>query len=150
MREFLVFRAGGLRCALPIGVVEEILRPSTITSLSGVPPYVLGTARIRGTTTPLVDLGQVLTGERVHEPRRLVSLRLDSGERRVALAVDAVQGVLPLDLEIQALPPLLSGAAAGLVRSSAELDEDLAVMNGGKVLPAELWLQREALEGEEL
>ena len=141
-------QAGRLHCAIPIGAVEETSRPGALSSLSGVPPFVLGTTRLRGTVTPVVDLGLVLTGKVSSKPSRLVSLRVGVGRRRVALAVDSVQGVLELELpETQTLPPLLAKAAHGLVRSLGEHDEELlAVLQGGNVLSPELWKQLAAFE----
>lgn len=147
MSELLLIEAGGVRCALPVESVVETLRPFAVQALSALPPYVLGAMRIRGTLTPVVDLGLILTGEVGPNPRRLVLVRVDgvtgsSGcERRIALAVNTVQSVTSMDeVAWSELPPLLGGAAGCVVRSLGERDGKLlATLEAGRAISAELW-----------
>ena len=95
-------------CALRIGDCIEVMRPLPVEGLTGAPPFVAGLARIRGGPVPVVDLAELLgiASEPPPEPcaPRYVLLRV--GERRVALRVDAVPGVLEMDgAAMQALPP---------------------------------------------
>lgn len=140
----LVVWAGRLRCALPVTEVEEVLRPVQITPLSGAPAFVLGVIRLRGQSAPVVDLGRLLTGESA-PPTRLVSLAIGEG-RRVALAVESVEGLRDLSVAAsEPLPPLFAEAAAGLIRSLGLLDEQLcAVLAGALRLPEAVWEQLEA------
>jgi purine-binding chemotaxis protein CheW len=133
-------------CAVPLEHVVETMRPLPLESIAGMPEFVRGVSIIRGVPTPVVDLGTVL-GAPSTAFERIVTLRL--GDRRVALAVNAVLGVRDLDLSaIQELPPLLGGASTDLLEAIGALDEKfLMVLRAGWELPDEVWL---ALATQEL
>src|SRR5438552_18980179 len=100
----LLVRAAGRLCAVPIAHVVEVMRALPVESIPGAPSFVPGLAIIRGAPMPVVDLG-LLTGGR-SASGRFVTLRL--GDRRAALAVDAVVGVPAGDASRPPeLPPLL-------------------------------------------
>lgn len=137
-RPALIVAAGTLRCALPLGCVEETMRPQPMQALRSAPAFVLGVAVVRGETTPVVDLSAVVVGAAgpVH---RLVSLKTPAG--RVALAVSEVVGVRDLDeLTGEPLPALLGDARGQAVAALARLDGALvAVLDGARVVPDEVW-----------
>lgn len=125
---WLVCRAAGHSCALPLGNVRETMRLLPIEALAGAPPVVLGLARVRGSIVPVIDLGRLFDADD-GEPRALVTVAL--GNRIVALAVDRVLGVHRIaDDALQALPPLLRGAAGDVVETIGTLDEELLLFLG--------------------
>ncbi len=133
----LVCRVGSQRYALPIAHVVETMRPLPVTGVAGVPPTVLGLAVIRGAPTPVVDLAG-LVGVTDAEPAGRFVL-LNTGSRRVALAVTEVLGVHPIErAAFEALPPLLGDARA--LRSVAILDgELLAVIDRARLVSPSAW-----------
>jgi purine-binding chemotaxis protein CheW len=137
----LITRVGGRRCAIPLAHVVETMRRLPIAPIAGAPASVLGIATIRGEAVPVIDLAQVLGGdaEAATAAGRLVTL--DAGERRVALAVDAVDGVRDLAGEpTGALAPLLREAAAEVVAEVGRLDGDLLfVLRSARLVPEALW-----------
>jgi purine-binding chemotaxis protein CheW len=123
-------------CALPLRVVIETMRPLPIETMSGIPDAVLGVAVVRGEPTPVVDAARLLgDGGSAATTGRFVTLRV--GTRTVALAVDEVLGVAPMPAAAAALPPLLAGAAGGVVDTIGALDRDfLVVLDAMRVVEA--------------
>lgn len=131
---FLFVHAAGRACALPITHVVETLRPLPTEPVEGAPPFVRGLSVIRGHPIPVVDLAALLgTGET--PANRYVALR--AGDRRVALAVEAVDGVATLDAAtLEDLPPLLRDAPPGLVEAIAARDSHLLlVLRAAHLIP---------------
>lgn len=134
----LLFRAAGLRFALPISHAVEILRPLSLDPVPGAPGFVLGISIVRGLATPVVSLRGLL-GAACEEPSRLILLRV--GARRVALAVEGVEGISPIPGSVfSGAPPLLGRVASGALEAVAALDgELLIVLEAGKLLGEAPW-----------
>jgi purine-binding chemotaxis protein CheW len=146
---FLLCRIGLRIGALAIKDVRETMRPLPIEPLTGMPPFVLGFAIIRGFPTPVVDAGR-LFGPSVapvapspqtisQSSARFVSLKL--GERTAVLAVDAVLDVRSLPSEtLSNIPPLLGTQAAELVSFIGTVDAKLLlVLDAARLVPASVW-----------
>lgn len=133
-RSFLVVETAGFRCAFLVRDVAEIMRSLPIHPIAGSPDFVAGTAILRGSPTPVVNLAALL-GRGARMPNRLVSLRV--GTRRVLLAVDSVHGVRELSRGAShPVPPLLSHAAGDALDALTELDgELLLVLRASRILP---------------
>lgn len=144
-KPLLSVHAGGHHAGIPLASVREIMRPLPITSVAGAPPFVLGLAVIRGVSIAVVDLGALLgeAGERMPFGR---FVRLELGARSVALAVQAVTGLVEVTpASLAAMPPLLSRAAGKLVETLALEDGELLLVLETARLVAELpALQAEA------
>jgi purine-binding chemotaxis protein CheW len=134
----LLLRAGGCTFALNIEQVLEIMRPLPVEALAHAPACVRGLSIIRGAPTPVVSLAPLFPG---HDgpPARFVVVRV--GERRVALAVDAVLGVFKLDpATVHALPPLAQNADADALQAIGALDAHLLfVLNSTCLIPDGVW-----------
>jgi purine-binding chemotaxis protein CheW len=134
----LVFSAGAMACAVPLVHVVEVMRPLPIDPVAGSPPFVLGLSLIRGGPVPVVDLRALMGMGRAHDVARFVSLKLE--QRRVALAVEAVEGTCELEASrLGEMPPLLRGARADVVDSIGVVDARLlVVLRASRILPAEI------------
>ena len=133
-------RIGTQLCAVPIEHVAETLRPLPIEPLAGMPPFVLGVAVIRNAATPVIDAGRLIgVATEGTEPTRFLTLKV--GERRVALAVDAVVDVVDVaTLSMAGLPPLLQAAGADVVSAIGVLDAHLLLLlRSARVLPESIW-----------
>lgn len=91
--QLVVFLLDGRRYALALPVVERIVRAVAVTPLPQAPPVVLGVIDVAGHIIPVLDVR-----ERLRLPRRPVTPEdqfaiVRAGRRRVALAIDAAQGV---------------------------------------------------------
>jgi purine-binding chemotaxis protein CheW len=143
----LVVQACARRCAIPMAHVLEVMRPLPVDAVLGMPPYVLGLSVIRGRPTPVVELARLFPeGERA-EPSRYVTLRV--GDRRLALAVEAVLGVHDLAPgETEGFPPLLGSESAELIESLAVLDAKLLVaLTTTRLIPEGAWAELAVGEG---
>src|SRR4051812_1413231 len=144
-KPLLSVHAGGHRAGLPLVSVREIMRPLPIVSIAGAPAFVLGLSVIRGVSVPIVDLGALFadTGERTPFTR---FVRLALGTRSVALAVQAVTGVIEVaPTSLASMPPLLSRAASALVQTLALHDSELLlVLETGRLVAELPALQAEA------
>ena len=131
----LVVRAGSCACAIPLAHVIETMRPLPIEALAEMPASVLGVSIIRGEPVPVVDLAALVGAERGRPPARFVALRVEA--RRVALAVDDVEGVRVLDeASFDGMPLLLQRAAKDVVDAIAPLDERLLlVLRAARMIP---------------
>jgi purine-binding chemotaxis protein CheW len=93
----LVFQLGGRRFGLPLASVREVIRAVAMVGLPGAPPVVEGVIDLRGTAVPVLDLRARfgLPPRRLSPDDFLVTAR--AGERLVAVRVDAVEWLVPLD-----------------------------------------------------
>jgi purine-binding chemotaxis protein CheW len=130
---------GASVCALPLEFVVETMRALPTEHLAGVPIFIRGVSVVRGVPTPVVDAARLLGIDAASSPSRFVLLRI--GERRAALAVDAVLGVQSLPpATTDGLPPLLGDLRADLVERLGMLDGRLlVVMRAAKIVPSVVW-----------
>ncbi len=131
----LVVTVGSRACAIPLTHVIETMRPLPIESLADMPPFVVGVSIVRGAPVPVVSVSALVGAPAGHAPTRFVTLRVDA--RSVALAVDAVEGIVALDATVlEAMPPLLQHAGTGVVEAIAPLDDRLLlVLRAARMLP---------------
>jgi purine-binding chemotaxis protein CheW len=139
----LLCRVGDLLCALPLAHVEETMRPMAVEAIVGVPSFVLGLAVVRGIPIAVVDAGSLLSGVATHATR-FVTVKI--GSRRIALAVDAVIGVVEIPSgSLEALPMLFQDGSRNAISAIGTLDADLLlVLQGTRLIPEELWAVLEA------
>jgi purine-binding chemotaxis protein CheW len=132
----LLISAGMLRCALPLRLVIETMRPLPLHALANAPAFVCGASVIRGEPVPVVNLAALL-GAGPGPAARFVLVR--AGGRKVALAVEAVIGVQELGFDALAgVPPLLAHADA--LSALGTLDRELLlVLRTAHIVPPELW-----------
>lgn len=140
---FLIVSAAQRLCALNLAEVVETFRPLPIASVAGAPAYVLGLSIVRGLSVAVVDLCQLLEGDKAAlasaaGAQRMVSLRV--GERTIALLVDAVLGVRSLDTaQLASTPGLMGAVASDLLSTLGQLDEQLlVVLRSGRLVPPEV------------
>jgi purine-binding chemotaxis protein CheW len=135
----LVCGTGGSRFAVPLTAVRETMRPLPLSPFPGMPPFMLGVARIRGLAVPVVDSGVLTGGEPVDAGRWITLAGAD--ERPVALAVEKVTGIRTLNRsELQALPPLLEGTGPGLYSAIAARDQELLLtLQASHLVPDDVW-----------
>ena len=140
IHDSLIIRVASRLCALDVNHVDEILRPPAVERLVETPSFIRGASIVRGLPTPIVDLLEFLTGEKLASPRRAVTVKLDGG-RRAALLVSDVIGVRTLDSALLGdMPPLLNEAAPDAIRTLGRLDDQLlTVLRLGRLVPDGVW-----------
>src|SRR5512146_3318814 len=90
----LIVRVGAQVYALSLTEVVKVMRALPVSPLVGAPDCVRGLSLIRGSPSPVVDFGKLLTNEKQTQSTRFVTVR--AGQRTVALAVDVVVGICEL------------------------------------------------------
>jgi purine-binding chemotaxis protein CheW len=137
LRPSLLLRIAGRLCALPLAHVIETMRPLPVEPVAGAPRGVQGVSIVRGRAVPVVDAAR-LFDRPSGMPTRFVTLR--AGDRVAALAVDEVLGVRVLAAaSLDALPALLSAAAAESVSAIGTLDAELLlILDAARMIPEEV------------
>jgi len=93
---WVVFGLDAGRYALPLEVVERIVRAAHITPLPLAPPVVLGAIDVQGHVLPVFNLRRKFRlPERTVDPADQF-LIVSAAQRRVVLVIDAAYGVLEL------------------------------------------------------
>jgi chemotaxis signal transduction protein len=116
--DVVFFELRGLRCALPLAVVNKVLPMRSVTPVPLSPPVVRGIAPMQGLLLPILDLGVCFrpAGDEAAEAAGyrssrdkllLVETPGDAGREavRVALAVDRVLNIGTVDEQHSRLPP---------------------------------------------
>jgi len=118
---FLTCEVAAHRVALPLLSVREVLRAVSITPLPEAPAVIEGVVDVRGTLVPVVDArGRLgLPRKPLELEDRLVVVR--TGDRMLALRVDAVRWMVEVD--------------AGSIESTRELAPDAFFVAGIARLP---------------
>jgi purine-binding chemotaxis protein CheW len=139
----LLCRVGALLCALPLEHVEETMRPLAVEAIAGMPSFVRGLTVVRGVPIPVVDAASLLSGG-VSRPARFVTLK--TGRRRIALAVDAVVGVIEISpASLNALPLVFHDSSLDAIAAVGTLDDDLLlVLRSARLVPETFWTLLEA------
>lgn len=147
--DLLLVRVGARLYALPIEYVVETMRPLACEYIASAPAYVRGASIVRGTSIPIIDLGELLGAAAETTRARLVTLRLDA-ERSAGLLVDEVLGLRDRQsIGAHALPPLLQSADAHTIEELGRIDGQLlTVLQAGNLVPLDVW-ESEALAPEE-
>jgi purine-binding chemotaxis protein CheW len=116
MKLHVVFVVAGVEYALPVEAVLQMETFDGATAVPGAPAYVAGIVTVRGRVTPVMDL-RIRFGLPPSEcdmNTRIIVCH--SGERVVALRVDAAREVLKLDVEKhQPAPSIVSERSSGFV-----------------------------------
>lgn len=115
----VVFRVGGVVCALPAGVVREILPAARPTRVPGVPPAVEGLVNVRGGLVTLVD-GHVLLGQPRPADAELAVLLLDRAGKVAGLTVGEVLDFLEVPSAAVATREQLPGVDPSIVKAVGE------------------------------
>jgi purine-binding chemotaxis protein CheW len=127
--QLVAFRLGAEEYAIPIEMVESIIKLGPLTSVPGSPSYVRGVMNLRGRIMSVIDLRQrfgMPSGDDQPEGRILV---VQYAETTIGILVDSVSEVFNLDeMDFQPPPPELGNGAVGGVDGIIHADERLIVL----------------------
>ena len=126
------FHVAGQLFAVPIMLVQEVLRAVPATKLPAAPPFLAGVTNLRGRVTPLVDLSVLLDIERKdQEPDNfLIVCRI--GDMQIGMLVRAIDTMYKApreDIEwgIEAKVGVNADLMAGLLKAQERLIKILSV-----------------------
>jgi chemotaxis signal transduction protein len=91
--QFLVFRLGPDRYAIPASMVREVLRDVRIAPVPGAPPSIAGVIQVRGEIRAVYDLGHQLSTTPAAVDETSAMLLLQAGHRTFGMRVDAVEEI---------------------------------------------------------
>jgi purine-binding chemotaxis protein CheW len=127
--QLVAFRLAAEEYAIPIEMVESIIKLGPLTSVPGSPSYVRGVMNLRGRIMSVIDLRQrfgMPAEEDKPEGRILV---VQYGDTTIGLLVDSVSEVFNLDeMEFQPPPPELGNGAVGGVDGIVHAGDRLIVL----------------------
>lgn len=131
---FIIFSVDQHRLALPLHVVDRVLRMAAITPMPVAPGWVVGMLNLHGRPLPVVDLRLRLGRpfRPYHLDDRLIVLDLHG--QAMALAVDHVQDMSNIQSQQYETAPAggaASGILAGVIRWNDEL---IPVLEPGSIL----------------
>jgi purine-binding chemotaxis protein CheW len=94
LRKLVLFRLAEQRYALPLAVVERIVRAAEVTLLPNAPPIVLGALDVEGHVLPVLDVRRRfgLRQREISPADQFLIAR--TAPRTVVLVVDEAQGVI--------------------------------------------------------
>lgn len=93
MNHILVFTIGESRHALPLSVIDRVIRTVEVTRLSETPGLIRGVINLQGKVIPVIDLRHRLGlpwREQMPEDRLIIA---HTSRRMVAVMADSVNGV---------------------------------------------------------
>lgn len=130
--ELITFLLGGKMFALPIVVVQEVVRREELTRLPSAPHYVPGVLNLRGQVTPVIRLRSLLGMDGAgHDPDRFIVICRHRGQQVGFLinAVAAMRRVSGEDFDFNVTAQLGENAAflMALVRCEGELVSLLSI-----------------------
>lgn len=110
VQRFLLCRLGTSWCALGLQGLGEVMRPQPVDPVAGLPEFLDGLAIIRGTPLPVVNLPKLLCGAASTPCDQERFVTAESDGQQLALRVDEVAGIVPLQSDIwNRLPSLWDG-----------------------------------------
>jgi len=133
--KFLTFGLGDQRFGVPIGIVREINRVSTITPVPQTLDFVVGVINLRGKVIPVVDLRLKLGVPAITFTRSTCIIVLEITASQVGIIVDSVKEVTDFAQNNIDPPPTLTAsprASTGDVQSATVFTGLPAVCGIGK------------------
>jgi len=133
LEQYVSFRLGDDRYAVPIGRVQEIKCWDAVTRVPYTPPFLLGVVNLRGAIVPVIDLRlRFALGHAPYDANTvIVVVRVpgERGERTAGLVVDAVSEVHDVPVRaIQPAPDLAGMSELACIRGVAQLEERLVML----------------------
>ncbi|MDH4348885.1 MAG: chemotaxis protein CheW [Gemmatimonadota bacterium] len=115
----LLFRLGPLVCAVPAGLVREVIPADPPVRIPGAAAAVAGLVNVRGTLLIVVDGRRAAGLPDSGHPAESV-LIVDRGDRTVGLSVDLVEDLIEVGVESLVAGAAMPGAEPWLVRAVGE------------------------------
>lgn len=122
------FRVGQETFGVPIGSVQEILRPLPVTPVPGAPPHVEGVINLRGRIISIVDLRKRCGAPAEPQARNRIVVA-ETGGRSIGLMVDSASEVLRIaENSIEPPASVFGHAEPGFVTGVAKLANRLVIL----------------------
>ncbi len=117
--EFLVFKVGELRCAIPLMRIKEVAEEIGITPVPNVSFSIAGVVNLRGSVIPVLDLKNMLGVREEIRSRQVLILRQDPP---VGLLIEGTLQITPfLKSVVKAFLPQAQEELKNFAQASIEL-----------------------------
>jgi len=139
LEQLVSFRVANQELAVPIQLVQEIVKLPTITKVPRAPDYVEGMGNLRGEILPIINLRRRLgfAPQEPDEQTRVVVIH--SKGTLTGVIVDAVSEVMGVDARTLEPPPAsLAGVEGQYLRSVAKVNDGkrlVMILDESRVLP---------------
>ena len=127
--QLVIFNLTDEEYAIPIIQVHEIIKPTDITRIPGMPDFIEGVINLRGKIIPIIDIRKRfrLEQKKADEDTRIIVV--DVGEQTVGLIVDSVIEVLRLSVDaIDPVPTTIARISSEYLRGIGKLKERLLII----------------------
>ncbi|MFH1238529.1 MAG: chemotaxis protein CheW [bacterium] len=127
--QLVIFQLTDEEYAIPIIQVHEIIKPTDVTRIPGMPDFVEGVINLRGKVIPIIDIRKRFRLQRKKADEDTRVIVVDVGEHTVGLIVDSVTEVLRLSLEsIDPVPTAIAKISSEYLRGIGKLKERLLII----------------------
>lgn len=137
--QLVVFKLGQEELAVPIHVVQEIVRTPELTAVPNAPCYMEGIGNLRGNILPVANLRRRLGMKAKEKDENTRVVVLNAGGATTGLVVDSVSGVISVEKSALESPPsTASGVNGQFLKAIAKLNEGkrlVLILEDGKILP---------------
>jgi purine-binding chemotaxis protein CheW len=139
--QLVVFKLAQEELAVPIHVVQEIVRSPELTEVPNAPCYMEGIGNLRGNILPVANLRRRLgmSAKAKDENTRVVVL--NAGGFTTGLVVDSVSGVISVEQAALEPPPATAAGVEGqFLKAIAKLNQGkrlVLILEDGKILPTQ-------------
>ncbi len=132
MEQYIGFKLGAEEFALPILMVQEIVRPSDMIRPPNIPDYVIGLMNLRGKAIPVIDLRKRLSIEGDNSELESKVLVVNIGSVTFGSKVDAIIGVMNIEdsmiENIESKVDVITGETNEYVKGIANVNENRMVL----------------------
>lgn len=127
--QLVVFHLTDEEYAVPIIQVHEIIKPTEITRIPGMPKFVEGVINLRGKVIPVIDIRKRFNLEQKEQDEGTRIIVVDVGIQTVGLTVDSVTEVLKLSSEsIDPVPVTIARISSEYLKGIGKLKERLIII----------------------
>jgi purine-binding chemotaxis protein CheW len=137
--QLVVFKLAQEELAVPIQVVQEIVRSPELTEVPNAPCYMEGIGNLRGNILPVANLRRRLGMSPKEKDENTRVVVLNAGGSTTGLVVDSVSGVISVEKSSLEPPPsTTSGVNGQFLKAIAKLNEGkrlVLILEDGKILP---------------
>jgi len=129
VKRFISFNILQQEYSIEIHKINEIIWMPEVTTVPGLPKYVLGIFSLRGSVIPLLSLHQKFGKELKRDKENTRVIIVDVGNVLVAFAADRVNAVLSVEESLIELPPKIYED-----QDDSEVSAVLKLENGGRLV----------------
>ena len=137
--QLVVFKLAQEELAVPIQVVQEIVRSPELTEVPNAPCYMEGIGNLRGNILPVANLRRRLGMNAKEKDENTRVVVLNAGGSTTGLVVDSVSGVISVEHGALEPPPSTTAGVNGqFLKAIAKLNQGkrlVLILEDGKILP---------------